>query len=89
MRTTLRIDDDLLRELKAQAKREDLPLAEVVNRMIRRGMEVGRAARTKAKHAFRQRTFSMGTPRFDVNKAMAFAASLEDEEILRKLAQRK
>jgi hypothetical protein len=89
MRTTLRIDDDLLRQLKAQALREDVPLTEVVNRMIRRGMEVGRVGQTKAKRAFRQRTFSMGTPRFDVNKAMAFAASLEDEEILNKLAQRK
>lgn len=31
----------------------------------------------------------MGAPRVDLDKALAVAAALEDEEIVRKLAQRK
>jgi hypothetical protein len=83
MRTTLRIDDDLMRELKERARREAVPLTRLINRLVRRGLE----SRAKARKRFRQRTHSMGVPKVDLTKAMTFAAALEDEEIMEKLAR--
>jgi hypothetical protein len=89
MRTTLRIDDELLKELKAHARRERLPLTELVNRMIRSGLRASLDQTARAKRAYREKTFSMGEFNFPVDKALAYAAALEDEEILEKLARRK
>ncbi len=57
MRSTFRIDDDLLEELREQAHREE--------------------------------THAMGGPRADLRKALALAAALEDDEIVRKMTLRK
>ena len=38
---------------------------------------------------FRQKTFRMGSPRIDIDKALALAAALEDEEVIRKMSLRK
>jgi hypothetical protein len=89
MRTTLRIDDDLMRTLKARARREKVPLTQLVNRVIRQGIEAGDARTSRAKKTFRQKTYSMGEARFDVTKALALAAALEDEAIIEKLAKGK
>jgi len=83
----VRIDDDLLRELKKRAKKEDASLTQLVNEAIRRGLEPGRKKKRVPK--FKQETFAMGPPLFNVEKALAFAAELEDEEILRKMARGK
>ena len=83
MRTTVRIDDDLLRELKKRAKKEDASLTQLVNQAIRRGLEAG--AKKKRVPRFQQQTFAMGA-KFNIDKAQAVADMLEDEEILRKLA---
>jgi len=88
MRTTFRIDDDLLEELKARARQEQLPLTRVVNRVLRAGLAAGDGRGQKRKR-YRESTHSMGAPRADLDKALALAAGLEDEEILRKLAMRK
>ena len=85
MRTTVRIDDDLMRELKERARREAVPLARLINRLIRRGLEL----RAKPAKPYRERTYSMGVPKVDLTKALAFAAELEDEEIIAKLARGK
>jgi len=84
MRTTVRIDDDLLRELKKRAKQEDASLTQQVNQAIRRGLEPDSAKKRVPR--FKQKTYAMGTAKFNVDKALAFAAELEDEEIMRKLA---
>jgi hypothetical protein len=88
MRTTIRVDDELLERLRAQARRENLSLARVLNRTLRAGL---RAARTRpSKPApYRERVYAMGAPRIDLDKALAVASALEDDEIVRKLAQRK
>lgn len=86
MRSTVRIDDDLMTELKERARRENLSLTQMLNRTLRAGL---RPPRGRVKGRFKQRTFSMGAPRFDVNKALAYAAELEIEEIAGKLAMRK
>jgi hypothetical protein len=85
MRTTVRIDDDLLRELKQRAQKEKTSMTTMINQVIRRGMKAPANPGIKARR-FRQRTFDMGVPLVDLTKALALAAQLEDEEILKKLA---
>lgn len=88
MRTTVRLDDELLERLKAQARRENVSLTRLLNRTLRAGMQAART-RTARRPPYRERVYSMGAPRVDLDKALAVAAALEDEEIVRKLAQRK
>jgi len=82
MRTTVRIDDDLFRELKKRASSEGLTLSELVNLALRRSLTTEKRPR----RVFRQKTRDLGRPSFDVTKANAVAAELEDQDILRKLA---
>jgi antitoxin component of RelBE/YafQ-DinJ toxin-antitoxin module len=82
MRTTLRLDDDLFRELKKRASREGLTLSELVNLALRQGLRT----EDRPRRAFRQKTRDLGRPSFDVTKANAAAGELEDQAILRKLA---
>lgn len=90
MRTTLTVDDDLMKELKDAAHREGLPLKQLVNRALRRGLRAldeGAAAKP-----YRCPTFSMGVPApgtIDLDKALAIAAELEDEETAREIELRK
>jgi len=85
MRTTFRIDDDLLTELKARARQERVPLTRLVNRVLRTGLDSGQV-RGKA---YREFAASMGEARIDLDKALVLAAGLDDEEVLRKLSLRK
>ena len=84
MRTTVRIDDDLLRDLKQRAQHEKCSLTSIVNKVIRHGLR-SREASGRTSKPFRQKTYRMGPPLVDVAKALALAAQLEDEEIVRKL----
>ena len=85
MRTTVRIDDDLLRELKDRAHQENVSVAQLVNRVIRRGLKTA----TGRRNPFRQKTCALGKPLIDMNKALAFATQLDDERTLQKMAQGK
>ena len=90
MRTTLTIDDDLMRELKDAAHREGLPLKQLVNRALRRGLRAMDKSGTT--RPYRCPTFSMGVPSpgtIDLDKALAIAGELEDEETARELELRK
>ena len=84
MRTTLRIDDDLFPALKKRASSEGLTLSERVNLALRQSLRTD----TRPRRGFRQKTRDLGRPAFDVTKANAVAAELEDGDILRKLAGR-
>jgi hypothetical protein len=87
VRTTLTIDDDLMRELKETAHREGLSFKQMVNRALRRGLRaLEEPARRKR---YRCPVFSMGVPRAELDKALALADALEDQEIMRKLDLRK
>lgn len=88
MRTTVRIEEDLLRDLKKRASAEKASLTDTLNEMIRRGLRV-EEAQAKKKRRFRQKTYDMGEPLVDISKALTLAGQLEDEETLRKLAQHK
>lgn len=88
MRTTVRIDDELLERLKALAQREKVSLTRVVNRTLQAGMRAAGKQQGK-RPVYRQRTYSLGAPLVSLDKALALAAALEDDEIARKVALRK
>jgi hypothetical protein len=88
MRTTVQIDDDLLRDLKEQAHREGTSLVKLMNRVLRRGMIALRQA-DKPGRPYREKTFRMGEPKVNLDKALVLSASLEDAEVREKLARRK
>ena len=85
MRTTVRLDDELIEQLKARARKEKLSLTRVLNRALRDGLRAAGKGRS-AKPRFRQKTHAMGPARVNLDKALALAAALEDEEILRELS---
>jgi hypothetical protein len=85
MRTTVRIDDDLLLEIKKRSEREGTPITKLINDALRDGL----SAKPVKRPPYREKVFSMGQPLFNVDKALSFAADDEDAEILRKLALRK
>ena len=88
MRTTVQIDDDLLRELKEQAHREGTSLARLINRVLRLGIGAAQQV-NKPSRPYREKTFRMGEPKVNLDKALAISASLEDDEVREKLARRK
>jgi hypothetical protein len=88
MRTTIRIDDDLLLELKERAHSEKLSLNNFLNRVLRRGLS-GASSQTRRTVRFRERPQRMGEPLFKLDKALALAGALEDEQTVAKLAARK
>lgn len=88
MRTNIRLDDDLAEIVKQLARKEDVSFGKMLNRLLRAGISGGKVNRP-GKRRFKQRTFDLGEPTFNVDKALAFAAALEDEETLRKIALRK
>lgn len=87
MRTTLRIDKDLMMEIKSEAHRLGVSLTRLVNRLLRRSLESGGNGASR-KRAFRQRTYAMGEPLIGLDKALSIAAALEDEATLEKLRRR-
>ena len=88
MRTTFRIDDDLMRELRALSHQEKVSLSKLINRLLRRGLAApGQQSKSRARH--RETTYSLGQPMVNLDKALALAATLEDEEIVEKMARRK
>lgn len=88
MRTTVRVDDEVLERLTAQARKEKVSLTQLFNRTLRAGLRAG-GARRRAQPAYRERVHAMGVPRLALDKALALAAALEDEEIVRELTVRK
>jgi hypothetical protein len=88
MRATLRIDDDLLRELRRLAREEQLSLGGLVSRLLRRALQASSRER-KAGRRHREKVFSMGRPTLDLDKALALSASREDQAIVEKMALRK
>jgi hypothetical protein len=88
MRTTVRLDDALLERLKAQARAENVSLTRMLNRALKAGLDAG-GARKRAHRPYRERVHAMGAPRVALDKALAMAAALEDEDVARELVIRK
>jgi hypothetical protein len=88
MRTTVQIDDDLLRTLKEQAHREGTSLAKLINRVLHHGVNALRVE-NKSSRPYREKTFRMGEACAPLDKALSLAAAMEDEEVREKLVRRK
>lgn len=88
MRTTLTIDDRIARDLKQIAHRSGKPFKVVVNDTLQAGLA---AKKVKRPRRYRLRPASLGgvLPGVNLDKLLAIADSLEDEEIARKLDLRK
>jgi len=87
MRTTLNIDDDLIRQLKRDAHKSQTPLRRLVNTALRRGMADLQRRRPKTPYVCP--VFALGELKLNLNKALSLAASLEDAEVLRELELKK
>lgn len=84
MRTTLTLDPDVADRLRTLARERRLPFKQVVNAVLRRGLEEG------PREPFRIESRRLGLrPGVDLHQAGDLAARLEDEETLRKLELRK
>ena len=89
MRTTLTIEDRIARDLKQIAHESGKPFKVVVNDVLRAGLETRQESRRPKR--YRLRPISMGKIRrdLDLDRAMALADRLEEEEIARKMELRK
>lgn len=79
MRTTLTIDDDLAALVKRERERTGETMREVTNRLLRRGLQRGRARSTPVELP----TLS-GRPRLAVADTSAALAAVEDEHLAAK-----
>lgn len=88
MRTTVTLDDALFKELKKIAHRDGISLKLAVNRALQLGIQnMDRAPRRRP---YRAPTFAMGAALVpNLDKSLALASALEDDEVARELAQRK
>ncbi|HWY91168.1 MAG TPA: hypothetical protein VNY31_10900 [Solirubrobacteraceae bacterium] len=84
MRTTLTIDPDVRLLLERRMNERGLSFKEVVNGALRDGL-LGAGEKT----VFHTPTFDLGEPLVPLDKALALAGELEDEELQRRLAARK
>jgi plasmid stability protein len=85
MRTTVRIDDELMRELKQRAAEHKMSLTQFLNRALRLGLSVKKTPQKP----YRERTHSMGVAQVNLDKALALASSEDDAEAARKLELRR
>ena len=74
MRTTVRVDDEILERLKAQARKEQVSLTRLLNRALKAGLQAGGARRRK-QPAYRERVYAMGVPRLALDKALGLASA--------------
>ena len=88
MRTTLRIEDDLLAEIKGRSAKAKVSVAEMVNRLLRSALQ-RQSEDESRRRRYREKPVAMGEPRADLTKALQLAATLEDDEIERKMSLRK
>lgn len=86
MRTTVDIESHLLKRIRAEAHRRGVSFKQFLNRALHRGLEEWPGSETTP---YRCPTFAMGTPLRPLDKALALADVLEDEEIARELTLRK
>ena len=86
MRTTVRIDPDLAARLRKAARERGISFREALNAALRRGL----TARGPQSRAYRVPARPLGLrPEVNLDRALALAAAIEDEERVRKLELRK
>lgn len=87
MRTTVDIDAHLLKRLRDEAHRRNVPFKDLLTSVIRRGLE----ERPSSRGRYRMPTHSMGQVREGINldKALQLADELADAETSDKVRRRK
>ncbi|HSB12856.1 MAG TPA: hypothetical protein VLE22_00270 [Bryobacteraceae bacterium] len=87
MRTTVTLDPDVERLVRAAMRARGLSFKQALNQAVRVGLS---SARTSRGRRFAQKTYSLGPEQnFRWDKALAAAEALEDEDLSRKLSLRK
>ena len=89
MRTTLTIDDDIVRHIRKVVANSGKSFKAVVNDALRVGMAGDRIAKTAEPYCLTPISMGNIVGPFDLDKALRLADRLEDEEISRKLELRK
>jgi hypothetical protein len=87
MRTTVRIDDDVFRELKEQAHREGISMAKLFDRAIRLGLQALQKSNNLSRKPYREKPFSTGAPLIDISKVRQFLDDEDAEEFRRKMQE--
>ncbi len=88
MRTTIEIDPDLLKRLLVEARRKGVPLKEMLTTILRRGLDAP-VATPRSRHRCPTHAMGVLARTFNLDKVLAIAGALEDEETARKLTLRK
>jgi hypothetical protein len=88
MRTTLIIDDHIARSLKDLAHTSGKPFKQVVNETLRAGLSATGARRRRP---YRVKPVALGgvLPGVNLDKALALADAIEDQELAAKMRLRK
>ena len=81
MGTQVHLDSDVEALLKQQARERKIDFDRVLNDAVRAGLSSQAPASSRR---FVQPTYHLGSDRLDLTKALALAAELEDQEIVRK-----
>lgn len=80
MRTTVTLDADTEAALRARMAEQGISFKQALNDAIRAGL-LARSSNDR----FTTQTASMGAPVVNLNRALALAADLEDEELILKM----
>jgi hypothetical protein len=77
MRTTITLDTDVEELVRRETQERRVSFEQAVNDGLRSGLHD-----LRPREAFETPTFDLGTPRANLDRALALAGSLEDEERL-------
>jgi hypothetical protein len=88
MRTTLTIDDHIARTLRDLAHRSGKPFKQIVNETLRAGLSATRARRSRP---YKVKPAALGgvAPGINLDKALALADAIENQELAAKMRLRK
>ena len=81
MRTTVTLDPDTVLLLQRRMRERGVSFKQAVNDAIREGLTKPRSAPAP----FRTATADLGLPSVNLDRALAVASELEDEELVRKM----
>ena len=80
MRTTITLDPDVEELVRREMHERRISFKQAVNDGLRAGLR-----NTASGETFETPTFDLGTPRANLDRALALAGALEDEERLQRL----
>jgi len=87
MRTTVTLDDDVAARLQSVARERGISFKEALNRAVRAGL-AGQQGTSPTPFETPARPLGLRAG-IDLTKALAVAAAMEDEELIRRLELRK